>query len=190
MGNTKEPPTQESDDAIELAFLGPLPGRKSHRDQIARQQRPMASESTQGRRRWGPTFDHRGHKLLQSGTCGAETDRSAAARPDSDRSGVLEAVELLRKRVKIALWAVEMPGKHYGRRNRQIRRLLIVSGGHATTRMLLAACFPDGPKDGRRFTLSERWRMQRAARRWARSVVYGRWEALPSLMVLLEPAEK
>jgi hypothetical protein len=73
------------------------------------------------------------------------------------------------------------PGPH----QRRCRRTLIRGSGRATTAELLAGCYPQGPKNGHRFDLQERWSMQRAARRWARSVAYGQWEAKRELMRLI-----
>jgi hypothetical protein len=69
-----------------------------------------------------------------------------------------------------------------GRCQRLTRRVLIRGRGYATTQQLLRACH--GAKR-RRFDLHERWATERAVKRWAQSVAYGQWEALPPLMRLI-----
>ena len=77
----------------------------------------------------------------------------------------------------VAMWK---PGGHH---QRAVRYCLIVGNGTATTPALLAWCYP---RAAGKYQHSRRWAMIRAARRFARSIGYGKWQATGSLMARIK----
>jgi len=67
------------------------------------------------------------------------------------------------------------PGGHH---QRAVRYCLAAGNGEATTLEMLAYCFP---RAGGVYRHSQRWAMMRAAEPFARSVAYGRWQAIGEL---------
>jgi hypothetical protein len=65
-----------------------------------------------------------------------------------------------------------------GRHQRAVRYCLISGNGAATTQALLSWCYP---RAGGRYRHSQRWAMIRVARKFARSVGYGQWQATGDL---------
>jgi len=68
------------------------------------------------------------------------------------------------------------PGGHH---QRAVRYCLIYGNGEATTQALLAWCYPQAAG---KYRHSQRRAMMRAAKPFARSVRYGRWQATGELM--------